>query len=103
MNIILNRLRKASVKTAKTLWVGETDYEVKDEYLLEKLNSGTNTIEVLDDDEVSETIDELTGLFSNCYHVRIHRIDENEDEILWEGYVDTNVIAGIVNGEYTIE
>ena len=60
------------------------------------LMAGDNVIDVHGDD-VYETIDELTGKFANCYLVTIY--NKNGKEELFTGYINTNAIAAIFNGE----
>ena len=71
-------------------------YPKLDRELFDILNK--NTINILDDEEVTYgCIDEVTREFCNsCYHVEA--IDGN-DKVIWTGYVDTNIIADLFNGE----
>ena len=99
MNVILNRIRTAS---KIDVFNGSDPYEVKDEGLLQMLNDGANTIEILDDYDISETVDELTDKFSTCYHININRFKEREYDTIFTGYVNCEVVAAIENGEYEI-
>jgi methyl coenzyme M reductase subunit D len=77
----------------------DDEFEVKDEQLMSMLNDGNTIIEVLDDDEVHETIDEVTDKFARCYHIKLH----DNGEIVYEGYVSTQIIAALENADYIIE
>jgi hypothetical protein len=100
----MNLIKKRLIRKASTYFVtatGEKE-EVKNTQLLSMLNDGRNAIEVLEDCEVYETIDEVTGLFNSCYHVDINRFEGQKHENLWTGYVATYIVADIQNGEYDI-
>jgi hypothetical protein len=98
-------MTKRLIRKASTFFVSNSgsEEEVKDTQLLAMLTNGSNTIEVLDDNEIHEAKDELTGLFADCYHIKIHSFDGSEDNELWEGYVTASVVADIENAEYNIE
>ncbi len=100
----MNLTKKRLIRKASTYFVdasGEKE-KVKNTQLLSMLNDGRNTIEVLEDCEEYDTIDEVTGLFNNCYRVDINRFEGQKHENLWTGYVATYIVADIVNGEYDI-
>lgn len=100
----MNLIKKRLVRKASTYFVtasGEKE-EVKDTQLLSMLNDGRNAINVLEDCEVYETIDEVTGLLDECYRVAINRFEGQKYENLWIGYVATYIVADIQNGEYDI-
>jgi len=100
----MNRILEKICKTASKLDLFFTDpIEVKDEELLKMLNSAYNVIEVLDDNEESETTCDLTGDFCKCYHININKPNENDKlETIFTGYVASDVIAAIENAEYEI-
>ena len=50
-------------------------------------------------DNVYETIDELTGKFANCYLVTIYKHIDDGMEELFTGYVNTDAVAAVFNGE----
>lgn len=91
-------------KTTNYVFVGSNGDEipVKDAQLMSLLDDASNTIEILDGNEVSETVDELTGLFAQCYHVKIHYIHNGHDSELWDGFVSVDVITDIFNAEYSL-